>query len=306
MMAPAARRALAQRARSEWGLSERRACALVVVGRSTARYRPRGRDQVAVRARLRALAIARPRAGYRTLCRCLRREGLQINHKCVHRLYRLEGLGLRRRGRRRRARVPRVPLAVPARRTERWSMDHMRDTLAHGRVFRTFNVIDDFTRECLAIEVDHSLPGLRVVRVLDRIARRTGYPTTLVCDNGPEFTGRALDQWAYLHGVHLHFIAPGRPTQNARVESFNGRFREECLTQHWFLSLLDARSIIEAWRIDYNTARPHSALDGCTPEEFAQASEGRSPAMPARAEGRPEDGNTITLNAVGLTLRVDQ
>jgi putative transposase len=306
MIAPAARRALAERAQSEWGLTERRACALVVVGRSTVRYRARGHDQAAIRARLRALAIARPRAGYRTLWRCLRREGLLINHKCVHRLYRLEGLGLRRRTRRQRARVPRAPLAPPTRRHERWSMDFMRDTLASGRVFRTFNVIDDLTRECLAIEIDHSLPGLRVTRVLDRIAARHGYPALLVCDNGPEFTGRALDQWAYHHHVHLHFIAPGKPIQNAFVESFNGRLRDECLNQHWFLSLHDARTIIDTWRIDYNTVRPHSALGGRTPDEYAQASMGRSPAVPARADVKKEDEETNTLTAVGLTLRVDQ
>jgi len=142
--------------------------------------------------------------------------------------------------------------------------------------------------------------------VLERIARRTGYPTTLVCDNAPEFTGRAVDQRAYQHGVQLHFIAPGKPTQNARVESFHGRFREECRNQHWFLSLPDARTIVDAWRIDYNTARPHSALGGRTPEEFAQASEGRPPALPAHADGKTEDRKSTTLAAVGLPLRVDR
>jgi putative transposase len=182
-------------------------------------------------------------------------------------------------------------------------MDFMRDTLASGRAFRTFNVVDDLTRESRAIEIDHSLPGRRVVRTLDAIAAVHGYPEEIVCDNGPEFTGRALDQWAYQHGVRLRFIEPGRPVQNAIVESFNGRVRDECLNQHWFLDLADARRIIAAWREDYNTRRPHSALGGRTPEEFAKVSVGRSPAEPARADheehGPKNDGRTLT--AVGLT-----
>ena len=226
-----------------------------------------------------------------------------MNYKRIHRLYRLEGLALRRGKRKKRAAVPRTPMTPPTRRTERWSMDFVRDTLAPGRPFRTFNVVDDLTRENHAIEVDHSLPGLRVVRVLDRIAALHGYPEVIVCDNGPEFTGRALDQWAYQHGVRLHFIAPGKPVQNAFIESFNGRFRDECLDQHWFLDLEDARRIIEAWRRDYNTQRPHSALDGRTPEEYAQLHGGRSPAKPARADKEEHERTTneTTLTAVGLT-----
>lgn len=253
-----------------------------------------------MRERMKAIAVERPRAGYRTLWRCLRREGFTVNHKRVYRLYRLEGLTLRRRNRKKRAAVPRIPLAVPSARNERWSIDFMRDTLATGRPFRTFNVVDDLTRENHAIEVDFSLPGRRVVRVLEEIAALHGYPSVIVCDNGPEFTGRALDQWAYQHGVKLHFIQPGRPVQNAMIESFNGRFREECLNQHWFLDLRDARRIISAWRMDYNTARPHSSLDNRTPREFALFHGGRSPAKPTRAviEEREE---ATALTAVGLT-----
>lgn len=303
-MTPAARRDAARVAGEVYGLSERRASALVGVGRSTVRYRGRRQDVTALRERLRALASERPRAGYRTLWRCLRREGHQVNHKRVHRLYRLEGLALRRRGRKKRASVPRTPIAKPTRRGERWSMDFMRDTFTSGRPFRTFNVVDDLTRENHAIEVDRSLPGARIVRVLDRVATVHGYPTAIVCDNGPEFTGRALDQWAYQHGVRLHFIQPGRPVQNAFIESFNGRFREECLDQHWFLDLADARRTIDAWRVDYNTRRPHGSLRGATPEEFANSLCGRSPAQtPARAgqeeEQRPT--NEMPLTAVGLT-----
>ena len=153
-------------------------------------------------------------------------------------------------------------------------MDFMVDTLADGRGFRTLNIVDDFTRECVAIEVDRSLPGLRVVRVLDRLAETLGLPATLVMDNGPEFRGRALDAWAYARGVHLRFIRPGKPSENAFVESFNGKFRDECLNEHWFASVAEAQALIEAWRVDYNTVRPHSALAGKTPEQFARFTEG--------------------------------
>lgn len=284
MVTPTNRREVVGWLGEHYALSERRACVLVAVSRGTMRYRPRRQAPTDLRDRLRTLAVERPRAGYRTLWRCLRRDGFAVNHKRVHRLYRLEGLALRRRSRKKRAAVPRTPLIPPTRRTERWSMDFMRDTLAVGRPFRTFNVVDDLTRENHAIEVDHSLPGARIVRVLNQIAAVHGYPAAIVCDNGPEFTGRALDQWAYQHGVRLHFIAPGKPTQNAFVESFNGRFREECLNQHWFRNLADARRIIEEWRIDYNTARPHGSLNGRTPQEFARITEGARRLTPPRAD----------------------
>jgi putative transposase len=147
-------------------------------------------------------------------------------------------------------------------------MDFVRDTLADGRVFRAFTLVDDYTRECPVIEVDTSLSGDRIVRVLDRLRVVRGLPRVLVCDNGPEFVGRALDAWAHQHGVTVHFIRPGRPVENCYIESFNGRLRDECLNQHWFLSLPDARRRIEAWRAEYNSARPHRGLAGCTPLEF--------------------------------------
>ena len=149
-------------------------------------------------------------------------------------------------------------------------MDFTTDTLADGRAFRTLNIVDDFTRECVAIEVDRSLPGLRVARVLERLAATIGLPQTIVVDNGPEFAGRTLDAWAYAHAVTLRFIRPGKPIENAYVESFNGKFRDECLNEHWFVNLVDAKATIEAWRVDYNTVRPHSALAGCTPQHFAR------------------------------------
>jgi len=168
-------------------------------------------------------------------------------------------------------------------------MDFTVDTLADGRGFRTLNIVDDFTRECLAIEVDRSLPGLRVTRVLDRLHAAIGLPACLVCDNGPEFAGRTVDAWAYAHGVALRFIRPGKPIENAYVESFNGKFRDECLNEHWFVSLADAKAAIEAWRIDYNTVRPHSSLADRTPEQFARISEGTRQLTPARPDEEDQD-----------------
>ena len=215
------------------------------------------------------LAAQRRRLGYRQLTRVLRREGPPINHKCVQRVYQEEGLQVRRRRRKRRAAVPRVPVPVPTRPNERWSMDFVRDTLGDGRVFRCFTLVDDCTRECPTIETDFSLSGKRVVRVLDRVAAVRGYPRAIVFDNGPEFVSAALDEWAHRHGVLLDFIDPGKPVQNAFIESFNGTFRDECLNENWFVSLIDARRTIEAWRIDYETERPHSRLKDVTPREFA-------------------------------------
>jgi putative transposase len=205
-----------------------------------------------------------------------------VNHKRLYRLYRAAGLQVRRRRRKRLTRGERVPLPTPTRRGERWSMDFTLDTLADGRAFRTLNIVDDYTRECLAIEVDRSLPGLRVTRVLDRLHHAVGLPTSIVLDNGPEFAGRTLEAWAYAAGVTLCFIRPGKPIENAYVESFNGKFRDECLNEHWFISLADAQAAIEAWRIDYNTVRPHSALADQTPHDFATTTEGARRLPPAR------------------------
>ncbi len=200
----------------------------------------------------------------------MRRERFAVNHKRVYRLYREEGLSVRRRKRKRMAGVARAPRPIPERANHRWSMDFVSDALASGRRIRVLTVIDDFASESLATEVDTSLPGLPVARVLDRLAVERGLPELITVDNGPEFAGRIQDAWAYAHGVGLHFIDPGKPVQNAYIESFNGRLRDECLNEHWFMSLPAARSIIETWRGDYNAVRPHSALGNRTPEEFAQ------------------------------------
>jgi putative transposase len=194
-----------------------------------------------------------------------------VNHKRVYRLYREEGLTVRRRRRKRVSREARLPLPAPVGPNELWSLDFMSDALAWGRRIRLLCVIDAFTRESLAIEVDTSLPAWRVAQVLDRlIVGRGQAPVEIVMDNGPELTSRALDQWAYERGVRLHFIDPGKPQQNAFIESFNGRFRDECLNEHWFLTLADAQRITEDWRVDYNRNRPHTSLGNLTPLEFAR------------------------------------
>ena len=251
-------------------LSERQACRFTGFARSSQRYRTRRPSRTDLRARLHTLAVLRPRWGYRRLYRLLRRDGLVVNRKLVQRVYREEGLSVRQR-RRKRIAVLRVPMPEPTRRNERWSMDFVSDALSDGRKFRALTIVDDFTRESPAIEVDTSLPGERVVRVLEQRAMTCGLPRAIVCDNGPEFRGEALDQWADRHGVTLQCIQPGKPVQNAFAESFNGRLRDECLNESWFVSLSDAQQTIEAWRVDYNQVRPHSSLQDQTPAAFADS-----------------------------------
>jgi putative transposase len=270
-MTVAARRA-AVRAAQDAGLSERRACALAQLNRATARYRIRRAPQESLRTRLRELAAVRLRWGYRRLHLLLRREGYQVNHKRVYRLYRDEGLAVRRRHRKRVAQR-RVPLVAPDRLNAHWGADFMHDALISGRRFRCLNVVDAFNREGLASEVETSLPAARVVQVLDEIALERGYPQRMTVDNGPEFRSRALDMWAYAHGVELVFIDAGKPAQNAIVESFNGRMRDECLNLHWFRTVDEAWATIRAYREDYNVVRPHSALGYRTPLEFGQCHE---------------------------------
>ncbi len=273
-MTPVARREAVRVVVEELGLSQRRACRLIGISRSVARYRCHSTDPPGLRERLRSLAAERRRYGYRRLWVLLRREGFGVNHKRVYRLYREEGLMVQRRKRKRMCGVGRVPAAPACRRNQRWSMDFVADALAGGRKIRVLTVVDDFTRECLATEVDTSLPGVRVTRVLDRLSAQRALPETITVDNGPEFAGRALDTWAYQHQVQLRFIQPGKPVQNAYIESFNGKLRDECLNEHWFGSLYHARAIVEEWRQDYNGVRPHSALGNLTPDQFAQQSIG--------------------------------
>lgn len=255
-----------------YSVSERRACRLAQAHRTMIRYVRRSRsDEAVVRERLRVLAGQHPRYGYRRLHVLLRRELGTLNRKRVYRLYRLEGLTVRRRKRKRVTAVPRVSVKRPWQRGEAWAMDFMQDTLADGRRFRTLNVLDIVTRECLAIEVDTSLPGQRVVRVLEQLVAWCGAPQQITIDNGPEFVGQALDAWAYAHHVTLDFIEPGKPSQNGHLESFNGTFRDECLNAHWFATLAHARAIIQQWKEEYNHQRPHSALHDLAPAVFAQS-----------------------------------
>jgi putative transposase len=269
---PAAQRAAARHIRQTRPCSERRACGLIQLGRSTMRYQGRGRDDTALRTRLRELAAEKRRYGYRRLHVLLCREGFEVNHKCVERIYREEGLSVRKRKRKRAAGV-RVEAWAPATGPDqRWSLDFVHDALWWGRKLRMLTVVDTYTREALAIEVDTSIGGQRVARVLDRvISERGAQPEEIVMDNGPELTSRALDHWAYSRGVQLRFIQPGKPVQNAFIESFNGKLRDECLNEHWFTTLYDAREKVEAWRVEYNRERPHSSLGNQTPEEFRRA-----------------------------------
>jgi putative transposase len=269
VVTPTARREVVGVLQESFSMSERRACRTIGVSRSTLRYETEREDPAELRTRLRELAQARPRFGYRRLHVLLRREGRRVNHKRIYRLYRQEGLSVRRRKRKRVAGGRGPILLPPTQINQRWSMDFMGDTLATGRTFRLLNIVDDFSRECVVIDSATSIPGTRVVRVLDELAEVRGLPETIVIDNGPEFTSRALDEWAYRRGVRLLFITPGRPIENAYIESFNGKFRDECLNEHWFLSLDEIRATTERWRIDYNQDRPHSSLGHLTPEEFA-------------------------------------
>jgi putative transposase len=192
-----------------------------------------------------------------------------VNHKRTERLYREEGLALRKKRKRKGAAGARVVLPSPQRTNERWSMDFVTDNIVTGRRFRALTIVDDFSRECPAIKVDTSLGGRRVVAVLERLAETRGLPEVITIDNGPEFVSRSLDEWAYRKGVKLSFIRPGKPMENAYIESFNGRFRDECLNTNWFITLKHAREVIEEWRKDYNEVRPHSSLKGSTPKEYA-------------------------------------
>lgn len=206
---------------------------------------------------------------------CTGSDGFQVNHKRIYRLYRLEDLSVRRKLRKKMARnAPRTVLPPPSRPKQRWSMDFVSDALENGRRFRTLNIVDDFTRENLAILVETSISGARVARLLDELVAARGKPELIITDNGPEFAGKAMDVWSSRAGVKHHFIRPGKPVENAYIESFKGRFRDECLNTNWFRSLDDARNEIESWRIDYNHVRPHSSLEGATPIEFAQTYSG--------------------------------
>ncbi len=249
------------------GFSQRRACRLIGIDHSTLRYQSKRPDDAPLRQRLRELAQQRRRFGYRRLGWLLVREGHAMNHKKLYRLYREEKLMVRRR--RKRALGTRTPLSLPSTINERWSLDFVSDTFGDGRRFRILCIVDDFSRECLATVVDTSLSGVRVVRELEQLIRERGKPKIIVSDNGTELTSVAVLRWVPGR-VTWHYIEPGKPVQNAYIESFNSRLRDECLNEHAFLNLAEAREIIASWRLDYNHVRPHSSLGALTPIEFAQ------------------------------------
>jgi putative transposase len=279
MVTPAAKREAAGLIRQELGLSERRSCTVLGVSRSLLQYTPRPDRNGALRVRLNELAEQRRRFGSPRLHVLLKREGWTVNHKRVERLYRAEGLSLKRKRSRKRGALLRVLLPAPQQVNERWSMDFVTDSLTNGRRFRSLTIVDDHSRESVAIEPDFSLTGERVTRVLDRLAQTRGLPAVITVDNGPEFAGKKLDAWAHQRGIKLHFIRPGKPVENAYIESFNGKYRDECLNENLFRTLDEARHIIETWRIDYNQYRPHSSLGNLTPEEYANQNRVRQPEL---------------------------
>lgn len=254
-----------------FGLSMRRACRIIGLCRSSFEYKVKvNAENELIRQRMKDIAGKRRRFGCPRLHVMLRREGFLINHKRTERIYREEGLSLRIKRRRKMASMLRSEVPKPERPNHIWSMDFMSDSLANGRRFKVLPVVDEYSRKCHRIEVDTSINGVRVCRVLSEISQKEGLPEIIIIDNGPEFIGKALDEWAYQRGVKLFFITPGKPVENAYGESFNGRMRDECLNEHWFLSLEHARRIVEEWRMDYNNERPHSSLNNLTPEEFIQ------------------------------------
>lgn len=270
MVAPASKRRAAGHLVKTHGVSERRACRVLQLHRSVARYRSISqRDDGLLRERLQALARTYPRYGYLLLHHLLRQEGLVENRKRTYRIYTALGLQVRTRRRKKLTR-PRVPMPVPSGPNQRWSVDFMSDQLSGGRRFRILNVVDDYSRECVGQIVDFSISGERLARFLDQIGQHRPLPNTVVCDNGSELTSKAMFFWSQRTRTELHFIQPGKPTQNAFVESFNGSFRDSCLNQHWFWDLVDARCIIDAWRQHYNEERPHSSLGYLSPAQYAR------------------------------------
>ena len=271
MVSPAIRRLVVGHITKALELSERRVCRAIGVQRSSIRYTSQREEPTELLEQMRELAKERPRYGYRRLHSLLVKNGHQVNRKRVYRLYRREGLAVRSKRRRRFAASPRTEIPKAVQPNECWSMDFVSDHLASGRRFRILTVVDRFSRRCPGVLLDTSIPGSRVARFLDELAASVGrYPSIITVDNGPEFISNALDQWASQHGVTLRFSRPGKPVDNAFVESFNGRLRDECLNANWFYSFDEAKRLIEAWIKDYNEHRPHSALGGLTPNQYEQ------------------------------------
>lgn len=273
MVTPAVKRHAVAHLCAAYEVSQRRACRTIGVERTSVRYRSIRPDDAALRSRLRELAAIRRRFGYRRLLILIRREGTVVNHKKLRRLYREERLQVRKRGGRKRALGTRAPMTIPQGPNQRWSLDFVSDQLKDGRRFRILAVVDDFTRECLTLVADTSLSGLRTARELDAIVLRRGKPTSIVSDNGTELTSLAILNWCQQTGVEWHYIAPGKPTQNAFIESFNGKLRDELLNETLFASLAHARAALAEWKDDYNDFRPHSAIGNMPPSLYAMLSD---------------------------------
>jgi len=278
---------------NEVPVSERRACGLVGGHRSSLRYQSRRRTGSELLQRLRELAQEHPRWGYRLLGDVLRLHGINVNHKRLYRIYKAEGLRLPRRRPRRGPRPRAIPLQTADRPNQQVSLDFVSDSFSNGRRFRCLTLIDEYTRESPTLVAATSFSGKRVTRILDELAATRGYPEVLRLDNGPEFTSAALHCWARQNHVRLHFIDPGKPTQNAFIERFNGTFRDECLNAHWFIDLADARREIEAWRHACNKARPHSSLGRIPPAVYIHR-------LATRCGNR---GNRCAISTVPTALR---
>jgi putative transposase len=297
MVTPAAKREAVAHLKGSLEVSERRACRIIAADRSAVRYLSRRPDDAALRARLRDLADLRRRFGYRRLHVLLRSEGWTMNRRKTQRLYREEGLAVRRRKSRRRIAVARTPIPKPERPNSRGSTDFVHDQLADGRRFRVLTIIDDLTKECLAAVPDTSLTGKRVVRAMGALIARHGRPEVIVSDNGTAFTSSAVLGFAQAAGLDWRHIAPGKPTQNAFAESFQGRMRDECLNEHLFFSMNHARAVVAGWVEDYNTARPHSAIGYMTPAACAASlNPQRAPAL-----RHPESSAPMPVATVALT-----
>lgn len=270
MVTPAAKREAVAYACDKHGVSQRRACAVLNIDRSSVRYTSVRPDDTHLRDAMKKVAAERRRFGYRRIHVMLERQGIHMNQKKLRRLYREEKLQVRKRGGRKRALGTRRPMVLPSTANERWSLDFVSDAFTDGRRFRVLVVVDDYSRECLALVPDTSLSGLRMTRELNAIIEQRGKPRTIVSDNGTEMTSMAVLKWCQETGVEWHYIAPGKPMQNGFVESFNGSFRDECLNETLFSSLPNAREQINEWKEDYNQERPHSSLGNITPNEFAK------------------------------------
>jgi putative transposase len=273
MVTPAVKRQAVAHLCATHEVSQRRACRTIGAERTSMRYRSVRSDDAELRSRLRELASQRRRFGYRRLLILIRREGTQVNHKKLRRLYREERLQVRRRGGRKRALGTRAPISVPQAPNQRWSLDFLSDQLSDCRRFRILAVVDDFTRECLALVADTSLSGLRTARELKAIVAERGKPVSIVSDNGTELTSTAILSWCQETGINWHYIAPGKPTQNAFIESFNGKLRDELLNETLFASLAHARAALAEWKDDYNDFRPHSGIGNMPPSIYAMLSD---------------------------------